>query len=112
MMLTREAITDALRFWEIGRLAYNLALAAVAIGGALLNGVPLEEALGWLPALIFLAVVANVLYCAAYPIDLLVQASEFRELWRQWRWILWVSGTAFAALVAVVLLFGQEASPF
>lgn len=87
-------------------MAYNLALAAVVIVGALVSGLTRADALTWLPALIFLAVVANVLYCAAYPVDLLVQASAFRELWRQWRWLLRFGGTSFAALLAGLILFG------
>ena len=55
---------------------------------------------------IILAALANVAYCAAYPIDLFVQASDFRDLWRAYRWIVWAAGTLFALMLAAISLFG------
>jgi hypothetical protein len=49
--------------------------------------------------LFLLAVLANVAYCAAYPVDVFVQASGFRERWLKYRWVLFFIGVAFAAVV-------------
>jgi hypothetical protein len=95
----RERITDALRFWEILRIPYNLVLVAIALataGIAKLMVLPVDLWL-WLA---FFAVIANVLYCAAYPVDLFVQMSDWRILWRRWRWVLWMVGTLTAGWLA------------
>ena len=49
--------------------------------------------------LFLLAVIANVAYCAAYIVDLFVQASAFRTHWQQFRWLLFALGSAFAAVL-------------
>ena|SRR6476620_3272854 len=98
----REAITDAVRFWERGRLAYNLLLATV-VGVVFVAGWPLSrDALTTDVAqqLFVLAVVANALYCAAYVVDVVVQFSEFRAPWRRHRWLLLALGSLFAAILA------------
>ena len=68
----RDYATEAIRYWEPRRLFYNLFLVLV---------------------------VANVAYCAAYLVDLFVQASAFRSHWRQFRWLLFGLGSAFAAVL-------------
>ena len=77
----KDYVTDAIKFWERWRLAYNLVLAAIVIihfaagypaSKAVLS---LDSALG----LFLLAVVANIAYCAAYIADIFAQASGFRE---------------------------------
>jgi len=108
-LLNQEHVTSALRFWEIGRLPFNLALAMLTIGAAYLNigddPALMQRWLGALPGLFVLAVAANVLYCAAYPVDLLVQASDFRAQWLQWRWLLWAAGMVLALLFASAMLW-------
>ncbi len=103
-MLNRVAITDALRFWEIGRIGYNLALAGLAAIVIGVTGVQWRDWIAHGPLLVVCAVVANILYCAAYPIDLFVQASDFGAAWRRWRWALWLTGTLFAAMLALLTL--------
>jgi hypothetical protein len=51
------------------------------------------------------AVIANILYSTAYIPDVFIQFSSFRSVWRRFRWMLWLIGTAFAALMAFALLF-------
>lgn len=88
---------------------YNLALACVVAfhviaawpaSRASLTG---DLALG----LFFLAVLANIAYCAAYAVDLFIQYSELREVWRRRRWILLVTGTAFAAVITHFVTMGM-----
>src|SRR6476659_8499497 len=97
----RDAITDAVRFWERGRLAYNLLLAAVVLAvfvagwPATRDAVKVDIAL----QLFVLAVVANALYCAAYVVDVVVQFSDFRGIWRRHRWLLLALGSLCAAIL-------------
>jgi hypothetical protein len=94
--MDREMITDALRFWELGRIPYNLVLLTIAVatvGPATFTLLPVN-ALG---VFIVLAVVANVLYCVAYPIDIFMQMSAWREGWRAARFGLWLVGMLTAA---------------
>ena len=94
----KAIITDSLRYWEPRRIAFNTVLALVVTGSVLYHQPPLA-ALAWqsLIGLLFAAVLANVLYCAAYAVDLLVQHSDYQLVWRQWRWLLWTTGMALAA---------------
>lgn len=99
---TKEHITDALRYWEPRRIVYNLALALVtlSVGWPILE---LTESPPLLPAalvLFLLAAGANVLYCIAYPVDVFIQASEFREPWRKLRWLLFLCGLAIGMAAA------------
>jgi hypothetical protein len=54
-----------------------------------------------------LAVVANIAYCAAYLADIFVQVSGFREIWQRSRWVLFVIGTLFAAIVTRFAAMGM-----
>jgi hypothetical protein len=101
-LVSSDTITDSLQFWEIGRVAYNIILTAVVVGtvgpATLLHFSPNNFA-----ALGVLAVFANVLYCAAYPVDLFVQASHWRAEWKRVRWMLWIIGTMTASWLAFSL---------
>ena len=99
--LLREAATDALRYWEPRRLVYNGVLAAIVLWyfsaarpesaqGLSLNGFLF---------VVLLAVLANVAYCAVYPVDVFVLISGFREVWLKVRWVLLAVGTLFAAII-------------
>jgi hypothetical protein len=57
--------------------------------------------------LFLLAVVANVAYCAAYLADVFVQASGFRDVWQRMRWVLFMIGTTFAAIITRFLATGM-----
>ena len=60
--------------------------------------------------LFLLAVIANVAYCAAYLVDIFVQASGFNEIWQRSRWILFVIGTTFAAVITRFVVMGMFVS--
>ncbi len=100
-MTTRHIVDDALKFWERRRLIYNSVLIiAVAIISFLEGGHwSLNAILGLVPH----ALVANLLYCTAYPVDLVLQHSSWRSSWLRLRWILWLLGTALALWLAILV---------
>ena len=102
--ITRAAghVADALRYWEPRRIIYNAALAAV-VAGHVLAGWPESGdrlSMNVLLGLFFLAVLANVCYCAVYAVDLFVQFSGLRQFWARARVAVLIIGTAFAAVIA------------
>jgi ABC-type enterochelin transport system permease subunit len=94
----KDIVTDSIRYWEPRRVAFNAVLALVVVGSFFCHQQSIA-ALSWQPVigLLLAAVLANVLYCAAYAADLLVQLSDYQAAWRGYRWLLWVVGTTFAA---------------
>ena len=110
-MFKSEHLTDALRFWEIARIPYNLALCVTVYLTIVLHGAwppqigPIGSAVS---ILIVLAAIANLLYCAAYPIDLIVQSTAFREARFWWRLALWCAGTLLAMSLAYLILAGAQ----
>ena len=94
----KDIINDSLRYWEPRRIAYNAILALVLAGSAYCHP-PSLAGLDWHTALglMLMAILANVLYCAAYVADVLVQLSDYQAFWRRHRWVLWTVGTTFAA---------------
>jgi len=100
----REALTDAIRYWEPRRIAYNLVLAAVVAVHALvawLGPDPMPAITSdALLSLFLLAVLANVAYCAAYVPDIPAQLSGFRSAWLRLRIAVFLVGVAFAAILA------------
>ena len=97
----RDILTDAIRFWEIRRVAYNVLLTAVVIAWVALTWPHFLGAmtLQSLALLVVLAVLANLCYTAAYVADIPMQFSAFRPSWCRWRWGLWLAGTLFAILI-------------
>jgi hypothetical protein len=92
---------DGLRYWEPRRAVYNAVLALVVL---------LHLAAAWSAArgkldfdlllvLFLLGVLANVCYCAVYPVDLFVQFAGLRTAWQKGRAVLFAIGTAFAAVM-------------
>ena len=94
----RGVLRDAIGYWERRRTVYNFLLAGVVIIWITTTWPYFRPAFTWpsLVALLVLAMLANLCYCAAYVADLPMQYSSFRNLWRRWRWGLWVIGTLFA----------------
>jgi hypothetical protein len=109
----RGILTDALRYWEWRRLFYNLALAAIVLLEFARHMPGAREALNLQTCLtlFLLAVLANVAYCAAYPVELLVQFSEFRDPWRKYRLAIWLLGTLFAGVLTHFFAMGIFAIP-
>ena len=108
----RGAAADAARYWERGRIGYNLILASVAAAWLGFTWPHFRPALTVRSGLLLLvlAAIANLCYCAAYPVDIAIQFSPFRAQWMRRRWILWCAGAVFAALLACYWI-GDEIYP-
>ena len=104
----RDVATDALRYWEPRRLIYNAVLVIVVVG-YFIAGWPAnrsEFAFDTALYLIALWVLANIAYTTVYIVDVFVQYSAFRPVWLRYRWILFLVGTLFAAIVARGFVLG------
>jgi hypothetical protein len=97
----RELTTDALRYWELRRVAYNALLALIVLAhfAASWPASRSSVALNGLLGLFLLAVLANVAYSVVYVVDVFIQLSGFRASRRRWRLILLVVGFAFAGVL-------------
>jgi hypothetical protein len=98
----KQALSDALRYWEPRRILYNVALGLVVVVVFLANLPASRSSLSFdlLQGLFILAVLANVAYCAAHIVDIVLQISAYRTTWLRVRWILLAIGVAFAAVLA------------
>ena len=105
----RESVTAAIRYWEPRRLLYNAVLAAVVLTYFGLNYPASRSALSvdFVLLVFILAVLANVAYCAAYPVDVFVCASSYRESWRKYRWVVFLIGLLFAATITRFFALGM-----
>lgn len=104
----RGVLDDALRYWELRRIPYNLVLVAVVVAWGVATRSHLHPPLWGLFLLLFImAALANVLYSAVYGVDILIQRSSFRDLWRRRRWVLWLAGMLLAIALANVWIIGQ-----
>ena len=85
-------------------MLFNVVLLAYVLVrfGAALSAVPHKL---WTEVLM-VAVFANIVYCAAYPIDLILFATDYRHMWRTvGRPLLWLAlMAACLALVRITLL--------
>lgn len=97
----RDLLSDAIRYWEPRRLGYNAFLTVIVVGWVVFTWPHFRAAFTWqsLLVLFVLAVLSNVCYCTAYVVDIPMQYSAYRDLWRRWRWGLWVVGALFAGAI-------------
>lgn len=104
----REYVTAAIRYWEPRRVIYNIVLAAVVSIYFVIALPGSKHALSTdsILVLFIMAVLANVAYCAAYLVDIFAQMSNFREIWFSARWIVFVVGVIFAAVLARFFALG------
>jgi hypothetical protein len=94
----REAISQAIRYWEPRRLLFNaiLLIEVAAIFALNLPGSRARLNVDLVLLLFVLAVLANVAYCTSYLVDVVAQLSAFRITWLRYRWALFLIGVAFA----------------
>jgi hypothetical protein len=104
---------DALHYWEPYRIAYNGALAAIAVAWLVFTWPHFRPAftLQSLMPILVLAALANICYCAAYVADILMQRTSHREAWRRHRWALWLAGTLLAIVIENYFI-ADEIYPF
>src|SRR5438128_8530647 len=104
----RDAVTNAIRYWEPRRIVYNVLLALIVISyfvyfrkssPSTKTKISFDGVLG----LFLLAVLANAAYCAACPVDIFAQWSSCRESYLRFRWLLF--------LVSYSLPFSRDSSP-
>ena len=101
-------LTDAIRYWEPRRIAYNAILVGIVVATFVLHWPESRSAISvdLLQRFFILAVLANVAYCAAYVVDIAVQLSAFRASWKSYRWVLFVIGVVFASIIARFIAAG------
>jgi len=98
----RDALSDAIRYWEPRRILYNAALLFVVAVTYWANLPASRSTVNTdsLQLLFVLAVLANIAYCAAYAVDVVAQISAFRLKWLRVRWMLLLVGVLFAGVLA------------
>lgn len=103
-----EMIRNAIRFWEPLRALYNAALIGMVVAQFVVQLPQSRQSIGGglFVQLFVMAVVANVLYCAAYAIDIPLQHAGFGQDARRWRWPVFVIGTMFALALAYLVTEG------
>ena len=104
----RQALSDAIRYWEPRRILYNAVLLAV-VGALFYVHLPssrLKIDLNLILVLFVLAVLANVAYCACYVVDVSAQVSSFRAHWLRIRVVLLLVGIAFAGTLTYFFASG------
>ncbi|HLV95060.1 MAG TPA: hypothetical protein VKS44_07695 [Candidatus Acidoferrales bacterium] len=106
-------LADAGRYWERRRVIYNVVLGAVVVLWLTVTWPHFQPAFTWLNLLRLtgLALIANLLYCAAYLVDIPMQLSAVGTGWRNRRWTLWLLGTIFA-FVLTNYWIADEIYPF
>ena len=102
----REALTNAIRYWEPRRILYNAVLIAVVAYHVLFASRHFysDPTLDLLLILFKLAVLVNVAYCAAYVADVPAQLSGLRAQWIKFRAVVYVIGLAFAAVITHLVM--------
>ena len=97
----KSGFRDAARFWEPRRLWYNGALFAVGLLWLGLTWPHFRPALTLeaLGKMIILALLANVCYCALYPVELFVQTLTSDSSRGRLRWVVWIVGMLLALLM-------------
>ena len=105
----REVVTDAIRYWEPRRVVYNAVLALTFLGHlapAWRRVLREDFRVDGVLILFLLAVGANICFSAAYVVDVFVQLSALRATWVRLRVVLFLVGTAVAAILTRFVALG------
>lgn len=97
----RELLLASAHYWEPRRLLYNLILFAVCVIWFVGSWPHFRPALHleYLYPMVFLAIMANICYSAAYVVDIPLLSSSWKSIWLSRRWILFLIGMLFALLL-------------
>jgi hypothetical protein len=109
----RSALSDAVRFWEKKRIIYNIGLLLIVVGYFIHYMLQSAAVISFdsVLMLFILAVLANVVYSSAYIVDVFLQLTEFAAVWRKRRWILFIIGFIFAAIITRFIAMDIFVSP-
>ena len=103
----------AAHFWEPLRLWYNAALSLVVLLWLVFTWPHFRPALTLeaLGKMLVLALLANLCYCAAYPLDWLIQTVSSDKIRRRLRWTLWILGMLLALLIENYWIADETSQP-
>jgi cytochrome bd-type quinol oxidase subunit 2 len=101
MQEIRTPVRDTIRYWEMHRIWYNVALLLLVVAWVVFTWPHFRPAFNArdFGRTLILAAIANLCYSSAYLIDLPLQSAA-GDAWRRRRWILWLLGTLLAVLFA------------
>ena len=108
-MTMLDCLRRAGSYWERKRIVYNAVLVVLTLvcwGSEIVTGGPRA----WLGSAIVLtgfALVANALFCLAYPIDIGLQLFSLETLLQRTRPVLFACGLAIATSLALWILLGS-----
>jgi hypothetical protein len=108
-MTMLDCLRRAGSYWERKRIVYNAVLVVLTLacwGSEMVADGPRA----WLGAAIVLtgfAVIANALFCLAYPIDVALQLFSLEEMLKRTRPVLFACGLAIATSLALWILLGS-----
>jgi hypothetical protein len=106
----KEIVLDSGQYWELMRIPYNVILAGLSLvcwGSDMLSD-GIGGVIAGVVVLTFFAIGANLLYCAAYPVDIAFQLTPLRRYRAYPRWLMFVSGTILATALACYVLLGDH----
>lgn len=95
-------LKDAVRFWETGRIWYNVVLLAIVALWVIWTWPHFRPAMNWiaLGKMTVLALLANLCYCAGYVTEGFIQPLIQQDFWRRARWTVWTAGMLLAFLLS------------
>lgn len=100
----RATFIEGGRFWERGRLAYNGAQLVVTAVMLLVRYRDAHFFVGNLGAYVSFAIMANILYTAAYLPEAVLQIPKLRPFARPVRYVVLVAGTVLACFLTGAVL--------
>ena len=107
-MTVLDCLHRSSSYWERRRIVYNVVLAILTLycwGPEILASEP-RSLLGLAIVLGVFALIANVLFCLAYPVDVVLQLFSLDGMLKTTRPVLFASGLAIASGLALWVLLG------
>ena len=107
-MTVLDCLHQSSSYWERRRIVYNVVLAILTLycwGPEILASEP-RSLLGLAIVLGAFALIANMLFCLAYPVDIVLQLFSLNGMLKTTRPVLFTSGLAIASGLAFWVLLG------